>query len=157
MNKKMVREIITVFQMLAGAIILSIAVLAVISGMTWANEIQNEFAKYYTVPLSNSGALFLQCIGLLITTATATGLLMILIPILNYLLPKLKNTMGLIEFLKRRKIKKVKDYFLGEEVGFHYTDPKDGMIVYVRTKIIDYVSVPRVALNLTQDARSKEQ
>ena len=106
MNKKLLRKIITVFQMFAGAIILSIAVLAVISGMTWANEIQNEFAKYYTVPLSSSGALFLQSIGLLITIATATGLLMILIPILNYLIPKLKNTMGLIEFLKRRKMKK---------------------------------------------------
>jgi hypothetical protein len=37
---------------------------------------------------------------------------------------------------------RTKDYFLGEEVGFHYTD-KDGFIVFVRTKTIDYVSVPR--------------
>ena len=39
-------------------------------------------------------------------------------------------------------MKKVKDYFQGIEVGFHYTD-KDGTIVYCRTKIVDYVIVPR--------------
>lgn len=51
------------------------------------------------------------------------------------------------------KNKKIKDYSFGEEVGFHYAD-EDGMIVFVRTKIVDGIRIPNHPLISDQE---KEQ
>jgi TRAP-type C4-dicarboxylate transport system permease small subunit len=76
-----VKKTIKILQMIAGAGILTLSVIAAISGFLWVQDLSVLYPTT-NISLGTNGSIFIQCAGLLYIVVVATGLIMIFQPLL---------------------------------------------------------------------------
>ena len=74
---------------MAGVAITGLSITVAFSGYYWVEELSTILPS---VPIGANGSLFLRCAEMLYIAVSATGLIMIFIPLTNYLMGRQKLT-----------------------------------------------------------------